>query len=54
VLTVVGRGADLAAARMAAYGAVSGVGLDGAQIRDDIAVRELDVLDRDDLDREAR
>ena len=54
VLTVVGRGPDLAAARAAAYGAVSGVGLDGAQIRDDIAVRELDVLDRDDLNREAR
>jgi phosphoribosylamine--glycine ligase len=54
VLTVVGRGEDLATARTAAYGGVSEVGLDGAQIRDDIAARELEVLDRDDLDGEPR
>jgi phosphoribosylamine--glycine ligase len=43
VVTVVGRGADLAAAREAAYRGVSGVELEGAQLRRDIAARELAV-----------
>lgn len=37
VLTVVGRGVDLAAARAAAYRRLSDVELEGAQVRDDIA-----------------
>lgn len=41
VVTVVGRGQDLAAARAAAYGAVDGVSLEGGQHRRDIAAREL-------------
>jgi phosphoribosylamine--glycine ligase len=41
VLTVVGRGHDLAEARAAAYDRVAQVDLEGAQIRDDIAAREL-------------
>jgi phosphoribosylamine--glycine ligase len=41
VLTVVGRGHDLAAARTAAYERVAQVELEGAQIREDIAAREL-------------
>jgi phosphoribosylamine--glycine ligase len=41
VATVVGLGADLGAAREAAYGAVRGVELEGAQHRADIAAREL-------------
>ena len=54
VLTVVGCGDDLAAARETAYRGIADVVLDGAQIRADIAARELDVLDRKDLDRQAR
>ncbi len=53
VVTVVGRGDDLAAARAAAYRGVAEVGLDGSQHRSDIAARELDVRDRPDLDRQA-
>jgi phosphoribosylamine--glycine ligase len=41
VVTVVGRGHDLAAAREAAYRDVAGVSLEGAQHRGDIASREL-------------
>jgi phosphoribosylamine--glycine ligase len=41
VATFVGIGADLAAARNAAYGGVAGTGLEGAQRRSDIALREL-------------
>jgi phosphoribosylamine--glycine ligase len=41
VLTVVGRGADLAIAREAAYARLAEITLDGAQVRDDIAAREL-------------
>jgi phosphoribosylamine---glycine ligase len=46
VVTMVGRGASLGAARDAAYAAVSDVGLDGGQFRADIAERELDLGDR--------
>jgi phosphoribosylamine---glycine ligase len=41
VITVVGRGADLAAARETAYAAVDAVALEGALVRRDIAAREL-------------
>ncbi|MDQ2673657.1 MAG: phosphoribosylamine--glycine ligase, partial [Chloroflexota bacterium] len=41
VLTVVGRAAGLADARAAAYERVAQIELEGAQIRDDIAAREL-------------
>jgi phosphoribosylamine---glycine ligase len=41
VATIVGRGPDIAAARDAAYGAVADVRLDGAQLRGDIAEREI-------------
>lgn len=41
VVTMVGRGSSLAAARDAAYGAVGRVALDGGQYRADIAEREL-------------
>ena len=41
VVTVVGRGPDLAAAREAAYGGVAGVTLEGGQHRTDIALREV-------------
>lgn len=41
VLTVVGRGADLATARDAAYTRVAEISLGGAQVREDIAAREL-------------
>ncbi len=41
VVTLVGRGRDLAAARDAAYRGVAGVELEGAQHRSDIALREL-------------
>ncbi len=55
VLTVVGRGADLALAREAAYRGVAGVELDGAHWRTDVAARELvlDVGDRAQLDHQA-
>jgi phosphoribosylamine--glycine ligase len=43
VVTMVGRGPDLAAAREAAYRGVAGVELDGARHRSDIALRELRV-----------
>jgi phosphoribosylamine--glycine ligase len=41
VVTIVGRGADLAAAREAAYRGVADVMLEGAQHRTDVALREL-------------
>ena len=41
VLTVVGRGIDLAAARDAAYRGARSVALDGAQLRTDVAAREV-------------
>jgi phosphoribosylamine--glycine ligase len=53
VVTVVGRGADLAAAREAAYGGVARVSLEGAQVRTDVAARELDGRDRAQLRDEA-
>ncbi len=40
VVTVVGRGADLAAAREAAYGGVADVELEGEEYRSDIGLRE--------------
>jgi phosphoribosylamine--glycine ligase len=43
VLTVVGRGADLAAARDNAYRGVAGISLEGSQYRTDIAERELEL-----------
>ncbi|MGH2445359.1 MAG: phosphoribosylamine--glycine ligase [Candidatus Limnocylindria bacterium] len=46
VVTVVGGGATLEAARESAYGGVAQVTLDGAQVRRDIAERELSVGDR--------
>jgi phosphoribosylamine--glycine ligase len=45
VVTVVGRGKDLAGAREAAYRGVADVALDGAQWRGDIALREVGVDD---------
>jgi phosphoribosylamine--glycine ligase len=42
VVTLVGRGADLAAARQAAYRGVESVALDGGQHRSDIALREIE------------
>ena len=41
VLTVVGLGTDLGAAREEAYRGVAGIGLDGSQHRTDIALREI-------------
>jgi phosphoribosylamine--glycine ligase len=41
VVTIVGRGADLATAREAAYRRVADVSLEGAQLRSDIAAREV-------------
>jgi phosphoribosylamine--glycine ligase len=41
VVTVVGLGADLPAARARAYEGVTGIGLEGAQHRTDIALREV-------------
>jgi phosphoribosylamine---glycine ligase len=52
VLTVVGRGPELADARRAAYAGVADVRLEGGQYRPDIAERELPVGDRLDLDDE--
>lgn len=49
VVTFVGHGETLAAAREAAYGGVAGVELEGAQHRSDIAARELQVGDRAEL-----
>ena len=49
VVTMVGRGSSLAAARDAAYGAVADVRLDGGQYRADVAERELDVGNRAEL-----
>lgn len=54
VVTVVGRGPTLAAARKAAYRGVADVKLEGAQHRSDIAMRELDVGDGTELRDEAR
>jgi phosphoribosylamine--glycine ligase len=45
VVTVVGRGSDHEVARTAAYGAVVGVLLEGAQYRTDVAARELRAAD---------
>ena len=42
VVTMVGRGDDLAAAREASYRGVAGVELDGQQHRTDIAAREVE------------
>jgi len=47
VLTMVGRGASLAEARVAAYAGVDRVALDGGRYRTDIAARELDIDDGD-------
>ena len=51
VVTVVGRGSDLPGARSVAYERVADVELAGAQVRDDIAARELasDLGDRAEL-----
>jgi phosphoribosylamine--glycine ligase len=56
VVTVVGRGSDLASARAVAYERVADVQLEGAQLRDDIASRELasDLGDRAELGHQAR
>jgi phosphoribosylamine---glycine ligase len=54
VVTVVGRGPDLAGARDAAYRGMAAVSLEGAQVRSDVAVRELDLRDRAQLGHEAR
>jgi phosphoribosylamine--glycine ligase len=54
VATTVGRGDSLAAARDAAYRGVANVGLDGAQFRSDIALRELEVGERPELSRRSR
>jgi phosphoribosylamine--glycine ligase len=56
VITVVGRGPDLASARSAAYGRVVEVELEGAHVRDDIAAREVasDVGDGAKLGHQAR
>jgi phosphoribosylamine--glycine ligase len=53
VVTVVGRGTDLAAARQAAYAGVADVRLAGGQYRPDIAERELPAGDGTDLDGQA-
>jgi phosphoribosylamine--glycine ligase len=45
VATVVGRGADLAAARESAYRGVASIELEGGQYRSDIAERELTLGD---------
>ena len=45
VVTFVGRGSDLAAAREAAYRGVAGCTLAGGQFRTDIALRELDTTE---------
>ena len=42
VVTVVGRGADIAGARAAAYRAVEDVGLDGARVRADVGALHVD------------
>jgi phosphoribosylamine--glycine ligase len=49
VVTFVGRGTTLTAARDAAYAAVAGCSLDGAQVRTDIAARELHPGDGEQL-----
>ncbi|MBA2264493.1 MAG: hypothetical protein H0W10_07520, partial [Chloroflexi bacterium] len=54
VLTMVGRGATMEAARAAAYGGVAGVSLEGAAFRSDIASRELPVDDGTPGGREPR
>ncbi len=53
LVTLVGRGPDLGGARRAAYGAVAGVELEGAQWRTDIAARELELGDGAQLDHQA-
>jgi len=53
VVTVVGRGSDLAEARQAAYAGVADVRLAGGQYRPDIAERELPAGDSTDLDSRA-
>ena len=54
VVTVVGRGPDLAQARQAAYAGVATVRLDGGRYRTDIAARELDLGNRTQLGDQAR
>ena len=54
VVTMVGRGESLAAAREAAYRGVANVQLTGAQHRSDIALRELEVGDGSELSHQAR
>jgi phosphoribosylamine--glycine ligase len=54
VATTVGRGDSLAAAREATYRGVANVGLEGAQFRSDIALRELEVGERPELSRRSR
>jgi phosphoribosylamine-glycine ligase len=56
VLTVVGRAPHLAGASSLAYERVADVELEGAQVRDDIAARELasDLGDRAQLGHQAR
>jgi len=54
VVTMVGLGDSLATARDAAYRGVANVGLEGAQYRSDIALRELEVGDRPELSHQAR
>ena len=54
VVTVVGRGPDLASAREAAYRGVVAASLEGAQVRGDVSARELDLRDRAQLGDEAR
>ena len=49
VVTVVGRGPDLAAAHAAAYRGASGVSLEGAQVRSDVAARELSAETREQV-----
>jgi phosphoribosylamine--glycine ligase len=53
VVAMVGRGATLAAARQAAYRGVDAVQLEGGRYRTDIAARELDVGDREELGHQA-
>jgi phosphoribosylamine---glycine ligase len=54
IVTIVGRGPHLAEAREAAYRGVAAVSLEGAQVRSDVAARELDLRDRAQLGNEAR
>ncbi len=53
VLTMVGRGATVAAARDAAYAGIAAVELEGGRYRTDIAARELEVGDGQELGNQA-